>query len=199
MENILVSEDIKGIIPTGGKRLSPLDYTSRSFEDLYTKMDGFRKGVSWHIPTQELIDHLIAYGPLVSVGSGYGYTESLAISKGVDIIATDINPTDTNGWCRDGDHSCDVENLEATEAIKKYNDRNVFMAWPPYDTPMAYNVASEMEVGNYLIYIGEEYGGCTGNDDFFEYLTENFEELSDVTIPRWDGIYDSCQIYRKLK
>ena len=28
----------------------------------------------------------------------------------------------------------------------------------------------------YLIYVGEKQGGCTGDDEFFEILSENFEK-----------------------
>ena len=168
--------------------------------DLYKRYDArekFRTGVSWHVPTQSLIDLLKIYSPLVSVGSGFAYTESIAKEHGVDIIPTDINPNKGNGWCRGGEYFCDVKELEAVSAVKKYRKRNVFMAWPPYDTDMAYRVALNMFPGSTLIYVGEGWGGCNGDDQFFQYLNDQFVETDFLAIPRWFGLNDYCSVYRK--
>ena len=165
----------------------------------FSRREDFRKGVSWHVPTEELVDLILKYGPLVSVGSGFAYTESLVKQRGGDIIPTDIEPTENNPWCRDGDFYCEVEKLKSGDAVKKYNDRNVFMAWPPYDTSMAYEAAKEIELGRYLIYVGEGYGGCTGDDQFFNELRDKFEKVEDISIPQWCGIHDYCQVYKKIK
>jgi hypothetical protein len=194
---ILVKDEIKKAIAEGTRYRSGID--PDEFYKRYDVREKFRIGVSWHIPTDIIVNTLIKYGPIVSIGSGFAYTESMVKEKGGDIIPTDIEPSEFNKWCRNGNFYCEVEKLEAKNAVKKYKKRNVFMAWPPYDTPMAYEVVLEMEVGRDLIYIGEGYGGCNGDDDFFKYLTENFEELDDITIPRWDGIYDICRIYKKIK
>lgn len=165
----------------------------------FSRREDFRKGVSWHVPTIELVDLILKYGPLVSVGSGFAYTESLVKKRGGDIIPTDIEPTENNYWCRGGDFYCEVERLKSGDAVKKYNDRNVFMAWPPYDTPMAYEAAKEIVQGRYLIYVGEGYGGCTGDDQFFNELQDKFEKVDDISIPQWCGIHDYCQVYKKIK
>jgi len=189
---ILVKEEWDSAIKEGTKRFS--------FDaDLFRKREEFRVGISWHIPTDELVNAIKEYSPVVSVASGFGYTESLAIKEGADVIATDVCANKDNHWCRDGIFHIPVEEIRADDAIKKYPDRNVFMAWPPYDTSMAFDVASEMEQERILIYVGESQGGCTGNDDFFQYLKTHFEELDiSVDIPRWSGIYDDVHIYKKV-
>lgn len=189
---ILVKEEWDSAIKEGTKRFS--------FDaDLFRKREEFRVGISWHIPTDELVNAIKEYSPVVSVASGFGYTESLAIKEGADVIATDVCPNGNNQWCRDGIFYIQVEEIRAIEAVKKYSNRNVFMAWPPYDTSMAFDVASEMEIERVLIYVGENQGGCNGNDDFFQYLETHFEELDiSVDIPRWGGIYDEARIYKKI-
>ena len=189
---ILVKEEWNLAIKEGTKRFS--------FDaDLFRKREEFRIGISWHIPTDELINAIKEYSPVVSVASGFAYTESLAIKEGADVIATDVCPNKHNHWCRDGIFYIPVEEIRADDAVKKYSNRNVFMAWPPYDTSMAFDVASEMEKERILIYVGENQGGCTGNDDFFQYLETHFEELDiSVDIPRWGGIYDGVRIYKKV-
>ena len=195
---IFAPEDIKKILLESRRDLFSF-YNEGDFASKYDKREKFRTGTSWHVPNQKLIDVLVSNGPIVSVGSGFAYTESIAISQGADIIATDVEPTKKNGWCRGGKFYCDVEKLKGDEAVKKYSDRNVFMAWPPYDNPMAYEVASSMEIGSTLIYIGEDHGGCTGDDQFFTLIYSNFEEVDSFEIPRWSGLNDYVFIYKKIK
>ena len=199
MDKILIPEDIKVIVSRKSSDYFSSGYDSRTMMSDYEKRDDFRSGTSWHLPTEDLIQAIIKYGPILSVGSGFGYTESLAKSQGADIIASDINPDSNNKWCRDGKYHCEVQKLTAIEAIQKYQDRNIFMAWPPYDHPMAHEVVKEMSVGNYLIYVGEGHGGCTGDDGFFTKLYDDFEEVDSANIHSWWGIYDHCVIYKKLR
>jgi len=199
MDNILVPQDIKDIIIRRINYFSADGYDPETIVKDWEKRDNFRSGTSWHLPSSDIIDALIKYGPILSVGSGFGYTESLAKEKGADIIATDISPDKNNGWCRKGKYHCNVEKLSAIEAIQKYPDRNVFMAWPPYDHPMAHEVVNEMKIGNYLIYVGEGHGGCTGDDKFFDKLYGDFEEEEEVKMFQWWGIYDHCTVYKKIR
>jgi uncharacterized UPF0146 family protein len=193
---IFAEEEIRNMLTDGERDLFSF-YNSGDIVSKYEKREKYRTGVSWHVPTQELISLISKYGPIVSVGSGFAYTESIAISQGVDLIATDIEPSKNNKWCRDGKFHCEVEKLTASEAVKKYKGRNVFMGWPPYANPMAYEVASSMKVGAYLIYVGEGWGGCTGDDEFFQTLESDFVEVDSLRIPRWSGINDYCTVYRK--
>ena len=191
---ILLEKEWRDLIVADNNRRFTLDY------EVYVKRDKFRSGISWHIPNQGLIDLIVENSPIVSVGSGFGYSEKLASDQGADIIATDLEPTEKNHWCSEGKYYIDVEKITAPDAVKKYSGRNVFMAWPPYDNPMAYEVVKNMEVGRKLVFVGEGYGGCTGDDNFFQYLETNFEEIDiDFTIPRWSGIYDGVRYYIKSK
>ena len=205
MDNLLVDENWRKLVERGtskrdlfGSSFSPFD--AEKFANDYIKRDNFRHSVSWHIPTSSLIDLLKEFSPIVSIGAGFAYTESIASEKGADIIATDIQPNDKNKWCTKGEFYMEVEKLSGVEAVEKYSSRNVFMAWPPYDNPMAYEVALNMEIGKTLVFVGESYGGCTADDNFFQYLASNFEEQdTEANIPSWSGIYDNVQVYKKIK
>ena len=181
---------------TGRFLINPNIPIEKSVE-IIEKREEYRTSVSWHIPNRDLIECLLRFGPIISVGSGYAYTESIAKSSGCDIIATDLSDPENNGWCRDGKNQMDVIKMSAKEAINLYPERNVFMAWPPYDNPMAYEAVKSIKEGNFLIYIGEGGGGCTGDDDFFEYLYDNFKIVEEIDIKSWSGIYDNCTIYIK--
>lgn len=196
--SILVEDKWKAIVEKGTDRWNRDIFSSMI--DIYDKREIFRVGVSWHIPTESLVETIMKHAPIVSVGSGFSYTESLVEKRGGDIIATDIKPTKKNGWCRNGIFHMQVEQLDAKAAVEKYSNRNVFMAWPPYNTPMAFEVAKAMEKGRILIFVGESHGGCTGDDNFFEYLYENFEEIEeDAHVPSWSGLHDNVYVYRKTK
>ena len=194
MDKVFLPKRLLSLVSKGREKL--FDFSS-DYMKKYESREDFRVGVSWHVPTQFLIDIMKKHSPLVSVGSGFAYTERLAIKQGVDVIPTDLSPNANNQWCRKGKFFCEVEEIDAVSAIHKYRNRNVFMAWPPYNTSMAYDAAFAMCPGQYLIYIGEGYGGCNGDDNFFEYLENYFEEVDRLAIPQWFGLHDRCSVYRK--
>jgi len=168
-----------------------------STEDFHEK-NVFRYTVSWHIPSKSLIDELILFSPIVSVGCGHAYTESLASERGADIICTDLSPHQGNGWCRGDKFYMPIEKLTARKAVLKYPKRNVFMAWPPYDHPVAYQAVKAMNPGMFLIYVGEPYGGCTGDQSFFCYLNKHFVQSdTNAKIDNWMGLHDGVYVYMK--
>lgn len=136
----------------------------------------------------------------VMAGSG-------ALSKALRDNGTNIITTDNFSWGDDywaGKRECrycDIENLSAVDAIKKYATVNyIIMCWPPYDTKDAYDVLIAMREYNpkaVLIYIGEDWRGCTADDEFFE----TAEEIEDhpiyefVNIPQWWGVHDEIKLY----
>ena len=53
-------------------------------------------------------------------------------------------------------------------------------------------------LGTRIFYIGEGFGGCTGDDDFHKYLCDKFKEIKIVALPTFAGIHDALFIYEKL-
>lgn len=194
----LLPEEIRKVLIRGIKTIDSTDTDHRLLIEDWECRDNFKKTTSWHIPSGELVRALVKLGPVVSVGAGYGYTESLALELGADLIATDIKPNSSNSWCRGGKYYCKVEELAAVEAVRRWPERNVFLAWPPYDTSMAHDVAEALSPSQLLIYVGESAGGCTGDDSFFSKLHSDFEEIDEITIASWSGIHDQCIVYKKL-
>jgi hypothetical protein len=67
----------------------------------------------------------------------------------------------------------DFEEMKDSE-LEKYD--TFLCIWPPYNKPLAYNVFKKfLELNNVktFIYIGEGYGGCTADDDFFDLIEDN--------------------------
>ena len=75
-------------------------------------------------------------------------------------------------------------------------DRTLFICWPPYDTPMANDILNRYK-GDHFIYIGEGDGGCTGDEDFFKTLDEEWEEIDLFPIPNFHAINDWMWIYKR--
>ena len=79
----------------------------------------------------------------------------------------------------------------------------VLLVWPNLDTPFGERVAHAMCSGHVMILEGEEKGGCTATDEFFDVLSADFEFLDIETLTldehfcTFAGLYDRWQILRK--
>lgn len=58
----------------------------------------------------------------------------------------------------------------------------MLLTWPPYEMQFALRVAQGMVPGQLLVYEGESQGGCTGDDAFFEFVSQAkmWEPLTDM-------------------
>ena len=113
---------------------------------------------------------------------------------GVAIKATDIDPTkNLDEFIKEP--YADVETLPAVDSVEKYNDADcLFICWPEYNKSYAADALSKFS-GKYIIYIGENEGGCTANDEFFDILEKDWTCEQTVDIKNWWGINDSMEFY----
>lgn len=77
----------------------------------------------------------------------------------------------------------------------------ILLIWPEYDGDGSdKNICDVFLKSNpegEIIFIGEDYGGCTGSEDFFEaYELDVLEEVDQYYIPDW-GIHDGIYKARK--
>ncbi len=151
---------------------------------------------SYAIPNAEAIRTIANYSPLIEIGAGHGYWAYLLEEAGADIIAFD-----DYSWF--GKTVLDGEkfyiNVEKAnhKIVKGYPERNLLLCWPPPFNDMAYKCVKAFK-GQYLIYIGEDYKGCTANDKFHEYVYEHFKTAGQLEIPTWPDFYDKLFIYKSL-
>lgn len=117
---------------------------------------------------------------VLEICAGTGFISYVLQKAGVDIIATD-----NYSWINEGrlnkEPYINVENIDGLEAINKYGKdiKWLLISWPPYQDPIAYEAAKLLHKINpdaIMIILGEDWGGCTGNDDFFEFTEEIMEE-----------------------
>lgn len=97
----------------------------------------------------------------------------------------------------------DITHCDAIEYLKTYDyivPTLFIMNWPNYANSFAYNVLKQLPKDSIILYIGEEMGGCTGDDDFFEYSDSHFrsEELDDCFCS-FNGIHDKPFLMKKIK
>ncbi len=88
-----------------------------------------------------------------------------------------------------------VEKGDSIEAAKVDNVEMFILSWPYMDS-VAANIWKEMKRGKYLLYIGEEKGGCTADDEFFN-LIENKEIQRGFPFLSFPNIHDRPILFQK--
>ena len=151
------------------------------------------KKFSWAIPNREALAAIAALGkPIVELGAGSGYWAMLLQKMGVTIIPVDREPPPNifahNTYTQIIKGSC--------ECLSGYPGYVLMLCWPPYCTPLAADAVKAYQ-GNTIIYIGEGYGGCTGDDEFHVLLNNGWELTQEIRIPQWYGMHDFMGIYQR--
>lgn len=163
----------------------------------YTDRRSLVTKFSWAIPNEEAISLLVSLSPVVEMGAGTGYWAHLVQKAGGTIRAFDHTPPirDRNTYAHDTQY-CMVE--DGGPALLNKLDRKwtLFLCWPPYNEPFAYNCLTWF-VGNKLVYVGEGSYGCTGDEQFHNKLERDWEIKKTIHIPRWQGVYDSLTFYER--
>ncbi len=193
--------------PVDRKPLKPSSYAK--LKDVVTKFNSIHKMFDYRhrygfvVITNELINSLarvLQSHSVLDVGSGTGYLTYRLAQKGINIEACDIDKTgDTYSFNKiwQLDH-----NKCATEIMHNYSA--VILSWPPYDESMALTIAEHVTT-QLFIYQGEWLGGCTADDAFFDYLTNNFDEQPSLTKLlneyhlQFMGVHDHWSVYRRKR
>jgi hypothetical protein len=167
----------------------------------------FTSYYSYAIPNREMVKNLASFigsDTCLEVGAGFGLLSYFLQNEGKTVHVTD-------GFCgRYYDtrtaytrQFCDVEALDGVRAAEKYRDANVLiLVWPPFNTSMAYDALTHFK-GNKIIYIGEGYDGCTGDEAFHSLLLEEWhfpkeDDSYDYPVIRsWAGIHDRVFLYER--
>jgi hypothetical protein len=160
------------------------------------------KYFGYAILTHSAVEALKKYGPIVEVGAGLGYWAFELQRAGIDIIPTDKNRPEESGyaWGKEHGHKTrkwsDVKLLDATTAALQFRERALMFCWPCYNQSWAAQALSAYQ-GDTVIYVGEGWSGCTGDDRFHQLLHDNYEDVESIGIQQWYGLHDSCVVYRR--
>lgn len=202
------------------KRINAIKENIKSFKELISESDykkyfqnrwnyyqdireDYVRDIAWWLLTKKNIDllsNILKNKKVLSIGSGLGYGEKWIekVGKNIKFIITDkgnsrfFNSKLPN-W---------VKKIDGESALEKYQSEVdvVFLAWPPYNSDLAYNVLMNLDKNKPLIVIGEGIGGCTANDDFWLEL-ENKRKYDVKEIYYFDsfqGIHDYITIITKI-
>lgn len=142
---------------------------------------------SWAVPTKDVIQYCSEFDDLLEVGAGNGYWASLIEEMDGDIRATDKSPPDNT--------YTDIEDLSWQQLIGEIESRSVLMVWPPNNDCVAAGVARHSP--NHILYVGEQRGGCTGEDKFFDIVEEQYGLVGKLDIPSYAGIHDNFFHYAR--
>lgn len=173
---------------------SPINYfnSSSNNKDLFLYRSVVTKASMWAIVdmtwTKQLAEK-IGDRTVLEVMSGRGWLCKALKEHGVDIVGTDMHVSDP---------VCEIEELDAIAAINRYKNRSdvLLMSWPPYAKTICEEVINEWGDEKEMIVIGENSGGCTGTDRFWDELYDH--KIMDVSIPRWPAIHDHVHIGRRF-
>jgi hypothetical protein len=180
-------------VPSNSDPLKTANALTRYRQDFVTRY-------AFSIPTIDIISIIAAYSPIVEIGAGSGYWAMCLTQLGVDIIAYDKNPPEERiPWWEPANSWFDTEwyaVYEGDESIgAAHADRSLFLCWPEYGSPMAFNALNAYAAagGRIVIYIGDRKSSA---DEKFFHLMDGYELLSRRKLWGWFGIDDQLEIRR---
>lgn len=171
------------------------------------------------IPNLEALSAIAEYKKIIEIGCGTAYWAYLLRELfDVDIIAMDaypiqlgINPyfspavrntKEEKGFYLVEQRSAYIDDvIFPTEAMIELTapTRALFLCWPSYADDWAFVWLERYyeKGGRTVIYIGEGHGGCTGTDEFHNFLDKHYEEIKHVRLEQYEGIHDSLTIFER--
>lgn len=142
---------------------------------------------SWAVPTEEVIIYLAEFDHLWEIGAGNGYWANLIHEAGGSVHPLDIDPPDETHM--------HVDIGAAYELFEHIQNEPVLMVWPPYDDGMAYRVAKREP--SHICYVGEQRGGCTASDEFFDIIEREYGLVGKIDLPSYAGVHDDFYHYAR--
>jgi hypothetical protein len=181
-----------------GRLPSGTDFTISGIGSIeeFEVRDEFVQKFGFAILTDNIVEVLKKYSPILEVGAGSGYWASELQKAGVDIVATDALDYAKYTPVWSAHNYTVVVPLKGVEAVQKYPDRALLLVWPSYAANWATDSLKAFK-GSTVLYVGEGDGGCTANDEFHQILRTEFEEIEDISMSQFWGIHDRLTIYKR--
>lgn len=169
------------------------------------------------VPGIDAMNAIAAWAPhgIVEIGAGTGYWAHALASHGLDVVAYDLHPpqSQTNTWFHDADPWFDVRPGGAASAAM-HPERCLLLVWPTKNETWAADTVRTFHDagGDRMVYVGEPPGGRTGDDQFHALIGELqhcyhcaydivdtmcvcdapvlYRRKHAVPIPNWAGFHD---------
>lgn len=145
--------------------------------------------------------------PVVELGAGRGYWAAQLAMTGLSVAAYDVEPPNmadnpsfpSSSGQRDAWHP--VQSMDDFAKHGWPTGSVLFLCWPPgWGSKMASSALTEFEKvgGDCVIFIGEPQGGKTGDEAFFEALTDRWTmESQDPEFVSWWNLKDVAQAWTR--
>lgn len=157
----------------GRSRYSEPDFVMRSLLQM-RQCEQFRQDHGYVLATREAMQVLVEFfkplGTVMDAGCGSGFLAQYLQACGVRTLAVDhcdyrVPRNERGGYPITQSLVLDV--VAHAPALITPALGAVLLAWPPFMTNFALEVAQAMTPGQFLVFQGEIHG-CTANDAFFE-------------------------------
>ncbi|GAA5096325.1 class I SAM-dependent methyltransferase [Nocardia iowensis] len=162
---------------------------------------------AYAVPSPETIEWLARFSEgrrVLELGAGRGYWAGQLAAHGVDVAAFDVEPPNSTANVSFPGAAGQLDVWHPVGGLAEFdadldNDCVLFLCWPPgWGDPMASEALRKFEAGggSRLVYIGEPKGGKTGDDAFFDRLTEHWAlESQDAHHVSWWNLADAAQAW----
>jgi hypothetical protein len=173
-----------------------------------SQMGSFRETYGYVIPTYKTMKELACLLQkwaddtdlcIVSIGCDKALVEhTLMRMTSLPIICTDITPYDSTILVDSDSYEC----INPKDATLKYSQSHscLITVWPLYDHASD-AICDAIKLGcpwEYIIYIGEGEGGCTGDDLFHSVLETKYEEIQHGECVNWEDFHGRVFVYRLI-
>lgn len=167
---------------------------NRDFIGEFSKRREMIQKYSFAIPDDIALQKLVEYSPVIEIGAGLGYWANLVNEMGGKAICYDDDSWELSKMQKPYTKIHPMSKLNKDD----FSVSSLFLCWPPMEKMSEdYLKMYIKNGGKTVIYVGEGWGGCTANDDFFEILENNFKIKLRHKIPQWEGIRDDFCVYTK--
>lgn len=158
----------------------------------FTSMYGFP------VVTPEAVAFLrrhLADREVLEVGAGNGYLASQLTQAGLNVFPTDAHSLNDNQYGLGDQHHTPVLQCDAATAIREFPELDLIWSWPCRDHSSGEALA--LFQGETFVYIGEQYGGCTGGERFDHELDQHFQQVDRMQLPSFPPVHDAIGVYRR--
>lgn len=132
-------------------------------------------------------------GRMVDPMAGTGYWAYLLSQIDIDVVCYDLEPGG-NHWHKDEEMFVPITQMDAVDSVKLHADRTLLLAWPPYSHKIGHRTLQAYE-GDRVVYVGEDQGGCCGDDDMFDLLNAEWNGIAAHRPVQWFGVHDLVTVY----
>ncbi|MEX2431133.1 MAG: hypothetical protein WD645_04360 [Dehalococcoidia bacterium] len=200
-------DDIGAHGPAGGRKRWGLGWLVHYAKEVRRRRR-FMAAYGWTVPTPAAISaagDFVGDRQLLEIGAGNGLWAYLLSAYGVAVTATDdhswaapppgVKTKPPSGFPVQPGRFYPVEQLDAQEAVQKYQAHHaLLLCWPPYGKSMAFRALSAFQ-GDRMVYIGDK--GCTADDVFHAELQQRWQQQDIIHVPTWPGIHDAVYLYER--